>query len=659
MDYTKLKSKEEKAINPNRKIVVNSKDTQNAEPQTAWWYESEDRAVLDAVKGMTALLENNLRSRIDRYRIESRLYGINDYFASVNRGYNNAWNTANTLSERLTFNAVQSNVDTLISKVSRLRPRARFLTNAGNFRAVKAAKKLGYFADGIFQENDVYSMARSVIRDALVFGDGFIHIFNDTNRVRLERVIPYEIFLDELECVGGGKPTHIYRIILVSRQALMDMFPDKREDIARSIQLFSVNLHITCPATDQIEVLEAWKLGTGEDRKNGRHLLAVPDCVLSYGEYTDKEFPFARISWTQPFNGYFSQSLAEQLKSTQLEINKLLAVQQRSYHLAGSFKILVQNGSQIPTESFNNNIGTIIKYTGNKPEYITPHILPPEFYRNLETLIERSYKISGVSSLSAFSQKPAGLDSGVALREFNDIESARFLEFSQDIEAFFVDVAKCSMSLARQIALENGGHYPVNMPGPKSLTKIDLKEIKLREDDYTISVFPASSLPTEPSGRLAAIDDLAKRGLIDPTETRELLNFPDVEASNQLSTAQEEYLKEIFEKMLEDNEYTAPDPMDNLQLAQKMALQFYALGKKLGEDEDKLELIRQYMRDLMTLQNPPPAPIIPNLPQPELGSMMSQAEAEQLSLPAAAGPLPGAEALVQGAAAQAGALPPI
>jgi len=658
MDYTKIKEKPEKAINPDKKIAVNSRDTQNAEPRAQWWYEEDTGAVLSAVKSMIALLENNLRSRIDRYRVESRLYGIPDYYSSMTRGYNTSWNTAAILPERLQFNVVQSNVDTLVSKVSRLRPRARFLTNAGNFRAVKAAKKLGYISDGIFQENSIYDISRGVIRDALVFGDGFVHVYNDHNRVRMERVPAAEIIVDELECVGGGKPSHMYRIKLVSRSALMEMFPDKREEIARSSQLFSVNLHVTSPATDQIEILECYHKGLGESMKDGRHLLAVPDCVLSYGEWTEKEFPFIRIAWTQPFNGYFSQSLAEQLKSTQLEINKLLAVQQRSYHLMGSFKILVPNGSQIPTESFNNNIGTIIKYVGGQaPSYITPPILPPEFYKNLESLIERSYKISGISELSAFSNKPAGLDSGVAIREFNNAESMRFLEFSQDIESFFVEISKGAMRLASRIAEENSGSYPVNMPGPKSLTKVDLKEIALAEDEYSISVFPASSLPQEPAGRLAAIDDLAARGLIDPTETRELLNFPDVEAANQLSTAQDEYLKEVFEKMLEDGEYTAPDPLDNLQLAQKLAMQYYALGKKLGEDEDKLELIRQYMRDVMALQTPPPAPVIPNLPQPELGAQMSEAELGQLSLPAASGPLPGSEAAVQAAAGAP--LPPV
>ena len=122
-----------------------------------------------------------------------------------------------------------------------------------------------------------------------------------------------------------------------------------------------------------------------------------------------------------------------------------------------------------------------------------------------------------------------------------------------------------------------------------------------------------------------------------------------------LSTAQDDYLKEVFEKMLEDSEYTPPDPLDNLQLAQKLALQYYSLGRKLGEGEEKLELVRQFIRDLQALQVPPPAPVIPNLPMPELGAQIAPSEASQLALPAATGELPGAEALV----AQAAGLPPV
>lgn len=93
--------------------------------------------------------------------------------------------------------------------------------------------------------------------------------------------------------------------------------------------------------------------------------------------------------------------------------------------------------------------------------------------------------------------------------------------------------------------------------------------------------------------------------------------------------------------MLEDGEYTPPDPLDNLQLARKLCLQYYALGKKLGEGEEKLELFRQFTRDIMALEAP--EPVVPNLPQPELGAQIAPAEASQLALPAATAPLPMAQ----------------
>ena len=644
-DYKSFKLDDGKAVNKDKRIQVNSTDTTDYSSQRQWWLYSDLEEVLGGVKQMLALLEGDLSNRLGRYRVESRLYGVVDYFASWGRASNGSnWQSNNVvLPDRLQMNVVQSNVDTLVSKVSRLKPRARFLTNNGGFKAVKAAKKLGYFSDGIFQENDIYSTARSIVRDALVFGDGFCHAYEDDGRVKLERVAPYEIFVDQLEAVGGNKLSHMYRLRLMPRAQLVAKYPQFAADINMSVQLFNTNVHMTSPATDQIELLECWHIGSGESMSDGKHMLAVPGKVLVYEDWKEKTFPISRISWTQPFSGYWSQSLAEQLKSTQLEINKLLAVMQRSYHLAGSFKILVPNGSQIPTESFNNAVGTVIKYVGGQaPSYITPPILPPEFYRHLDTLINRSYQISGVSQLSAYSQKPSGLNSGVALREYNDIESTRFQEFSQDIEQFFVDIAKTAIQVVKAIAQKNAGHYPVNMPGPRSLNKLDFKEISIADEDYTIGTFPASSLPNDPAGRLEAIDDLVKRGLLDPVEQRELLSFPDIEASNTLSTSQDEYLKEVFERMLEEGVYTPPDPYDNLQLAQKLGLQYYALGKKLGESEDKLELIRTFMRDLLALQAPEPT--IPTLPAPELGAQLAPAELSQLSLPTASGPLPGVEA---------------
>jgi hypothetical protein len=42
--------------------------------------------------------------------------------------------------------------------------------------------------------------------------------------------------------------------------------------------------------------------------------------------------------------------------------------------------------------------------------------------------------------MSASSQKPAGLDSGVAIREFQDIETERFALVSQNYEDCYISI---------------------------------------------------------------------------------------------------------------------------------------------------------------------------------------------------------------------------
>jgi len=630
ISYESFKKKTALSGNKGKKFD-DTKPSDKTPDQLQWWDKASDSDSLDSLKSLTALLSTNLLSRLARYRIESRLYGVVDLFANTQRSYNQSYHNSLSVPERLSYNVVQQNVDTLVSRLSKSRPRAKFLTNLGTFKAQKAAKKLSFFTDGIFAESDVYSISRQILRDSLTFGDGIIHAFEENKRIKLERVLPYEILVDEFECISG-QPSHMYRIKLVDRSALMKLYPEYAEKIKNSQSLFTTNIHQSSQISDQIEILEGWYIG-----EEGKHIIAVPDCMLLKEDWIDKEFPFARLQWTKPFSGFWSQSLAEQLKPTQIELNKLLAVLQRSYHLAGSYKILIQNGSQIPDQTFNNNIGTLIKYTGAKPEYITPPIVPPEMYRQVETLIERSRQLAGISGLSATSQKPAGLNSGAALREFSDIESARFTAFSQDFEKVFVDIAKICVDLATDIA-EKDGSYPVNVSGNKKLTKVDIKEIALNKEDYTVCTFPASSLPNEPAGRIAALDDLVQRGLIDPIEQRALLNFPDIEANSQLSTAQFDYLTDILEKMIEEGIYTAPEKDDNLLLARKLCLQYFSLAKSLDTPEENIDLLRQFIRDLDTLETPPVQ--IPQLPAPELGAMLAPAETAQLSLPAGRAPMP-------------------
>ena len=111
-------------------------------------------------------------------------------------------------------------------------------------------------------------------------------------------------------------------------------------------------------------------------------------------------------------------------------------------HLVSVPKLLVEASSKIVTAHLNNKIGGIIKYAGTPPTYAPLGGIPAELFSHLQFLVNKAYEISGISQLSAQSLKPSGLDSGKALREYNDIETERFMSVGMRYEKVFMDAAE-------------------------------------------------------------------------------------------------------------------------------------------------------------------------------------------------------------------------
>jgi hypothetical protein len=277
---------------------------------------------------------------------------------------------------------------------------------------------------------------------------------------------------------------------------------------------------------------------------------------------------------------------------------------QRSFHLGGSYKILMENNSKVVSQHFNNEVGLIIKYTGTKPEYVVPQLVPPEIFQHLLTLKAAAFELAGISQLSATAQKPAGLNSGKALREYNDIESDRFQTIGHAYETFFLDLGRISIAIAKDI----GKSYKVRAAGRRSAQVIDWKDVNLAEEDYILQCYPVSSLPREPAGRLQTVQEYMQAGLLSPRQGKRLLDFPDLEQIETLGNASEEYLEMILEKIVDEGVMVAPEPYDDLKLAREMALEHYAWGKSQGLEEERLELLRRFLGEIDRLEAPPPVP---------------------------------------------------
>jgi len=98
--------------------------------------------------------------------------------------------------------------------------------------------------------------------------------------------------------------------------------------------------------------------------------------------------------------------------------------------------------------------------------------------------------------------KPAGLNSGAALREYQDVESLRFTTVSRQYEEMFMEAARQVVGIGKDIYAEDNRHEVVVSKDSNSIDVIDWGSVDMDEDSFVLKVHPTSSLPATPSGRL-------------------------------------------------------------------------------------------------------------------------------------------------------------
>jgi hypothetical protein len=215
-------------------------------------------------------------------------------------------------------------------------------------------------------------------------------------------------------------------------------------------------------------------------------------------------------------------------------------------------------------------------------------------------LYERAYEIIGISQLSAQSNKPSGLDSGKALREFNDIETERFMSVGVRYEQAFLDASSIILDLAREI-FQDTGEFKVRVKGQSFVKTIDWADVDMEEDKYMMAVFPTSALSATPSARLQDVTELMQAGFITKEDGMKLLDFPDLKSTTNLYNAAVEDIERTIDKMMDEGFYMPPETYQNLELGVAKFQQAYLLFKSQNAPEENLELLRRWIEDANSL----------------------------------------------------------
>jgi len=595
----------------NKPVITEYHKSSNTQSYKAkWWSESPDNVHSSVIPIVNQIQQSQAYRAVLNQRY-ARLYGNLEILASQGASL---WSRTSTISNslvnanRITLNIVKACVDTAAAKIAKNKPRPLYLTSGGDWSLQRKAKLLTKYNDGVFECSDIYrEMPKSFI-DSCVFGTGFVKIFVDNGDIKAERIHPDEITVDDYEGIYG-KPRQIHQTRYINRDVLVDLFPKKEHEIMQCEGRKTDGSGSPIYA-DQIQVVESWHLRSSKEAKDGRHTMTITNADLIDEEYKKDYFPFIVLRWNHRLSGFFGQGLAEELIGIQLEINKILRSIQQALNLVAVPRIFLENGSKINKQAINNAIGEMVSFSGTPPIFHTPQMFTPEVYDHLERLWNRGFEVTGISQLSATAKKPSGLDAAVALREYQDIESERFMLVGQRYEAAFLDASRIMIDMTKDLYQEDK-KIAVKVKSKKFIETIPWKEVDLEEDEYSLQLFPTSLLPQTPQGRLAKVQEMLQGGLIDPVTAKSLLDFPDLESVMSLENAAKDNVAKLIELAMEKGKYLGVDKYMNLELVITTMQEAYLKYLTENAPEEKLDLLRRYMEDALGLLQQGTTPPMP------------------------------------------------
>jgi len=601
-----------KEVKPDSSIKV-FKTKKNIDDKTnwKWWLAKSDKELVNQTLSVASYLKESQGPRNRQAAIFARLYSNQSLFNFAGMSMFKMDSASGLPFDRPTFNLIQSCVDTLVSRIGQSKPIPTFLTDGSKYKERNLAKKLNNFIIGEFYQSKAHEKTSIMLRDALIEGMGIIKVVETSDhKVGLERVLLTELLVDPNDGIYGS-PRCIYQTRLVDREVAMDMLPKSKSIIANADTAYPDNsADSSKTVSDQILIVEAWHLPSGKGAKDGRHTIVCSAGKILDEEYNKEKFPFVFLPYSDRLLGFWPQGLAEQLMGTQIEINALLYTISRAIKLVGVPRVFEEMGSKVMAASHNNDVGVIVKYRGTKPIYEVVPCNAPELYQHLERLIQFGYQQAGVSAMQAGAQKPQGLDSGEAQRVYDDISTDRFASLSKKYDNVHIELAYAIIDKACDIAKDQDAPYATIFPHKNGAQEIELPDLDLVKNPFIIQCFNQSSLPRDPAGRMAKITEMIQSGMITIQEGRRLLDYQDIDQIEKLANSREERIYMILDKIVDEGIYTAPDPFTDLELANKIVVNYINVYDMTDLEEEKMQMLRTYFSQVQALKAEAMAPVV-------------------------------------------------
>jgi hypothetical protein len=526
------------------------------------------------------------------------------------------------LDDDLDYGLVQILCDTVHAEIAgRQKPVPKFQTSGADWQTKRRAKRMEKFCLAQMHQQqgthlNIWESMESIFLDAAILGAGVLKVFPDTDRDRIsiERNFFHELHVDPVDA-RYGNPQNLFHVYTMERDKLIEAFASdpkmskaKRTELVYAIEMAEEESEMRERPDGNhdriakgIRVVEAWRLPLSKNTP-GKHVFAIQDKLLFEEDWDRPEFPFVILRWNTDRIGWGSKGLAAEVESIHNEVNFNAQKLQERFRICGSKRTYYERGSVAEEDLQANDAEVFIPYSkGAKPPQETrPQPIAEAEVDWLRLVIDFGFRRSGVSEMRASARKEPGVDSGVAIRTLNDMQTARFALKAKAYENAFVQLARQIIYCAKEMSAAGF------TMGVKKGDRLDWKNVDLPEGSYDITIAPTASLPNDPAGRMQMAQELFSNQLIGAETFKQLLGWPDLEKEMNHQAAQVRWVEKVIDSMLdadiEKDGLEAYEPPDGM-LADKPGAMLQVVNayfEAMYDDapEANLALLRRWIQEI-------------------------------------------------------------
>lgn len=501
-------------------------------------------------------------------------------------------------------NRIASNVDTITGNVATKEVRARFLTTGAPWGVQRRAKHLEFYAEEMDKALELDQHTQTAFTETALKGTAVVKVeTNAYGEVEATQPVIDDVLVDDGSLQPDGWPLEMFQVHRIDRDSLSAQYPRSADPIRKatastrvtsSIQrLWHRRLDDGRLERNQIGMLEAWYRPVGRpDRPGyrvGRHVKAVEGQTVLDEPWEENYFPFARILWMPRRGSWYGIGGAERILGHQKRLNKHNWQFDRMIdNIAVPTTYLRQQDANIQVQS-RGPLGTTAVVRGDYPKTVIPNAISAEQYQRHAQILESADAEFGQSSMATRATKPAGIDSGVALREFRDQSSGRYASQEGGYEQLKLRAIWLGLMAAKRLGRKAPVYSRGTTWGPTQLAwgKVDPEETR-------IQMQAASKLSRTPAGQEQLVLEWAQAGVISQDEARRLMRQPDTERSLSLYTAAIELVERDLEA-IKDGKVVSPTPFHNLRMVVWRGQAELSLVEQAQAPEKVLSAMQQYV----------------------------------------------------------------